>query len=189
MSSLSHSDKEEVCWTEEEEAVTVKQEVENEDVTVKEEEKEAFRVKEEEDVTAKEEEKDAFRVKEEEDVTVKEEEEDVFGVKIEGEITVTLKEEEEEGQITVTLKEEEEEGQITVTLKEEEEEETGDLSYTDHTNASHRVAAATLTWWSQRAPPTWSPRSPAASGTADLRPTRQSSSQPMLPSSPSTSWH
>ncbi|XP_064835513.1 polyadenylate-binding protein 1b isoform X3 [Oncorhynchus masou masou] len=59
----------------------------------------------------------------------------------------------------------------------------------DHTNAPHRVAAATLIWWSQRARPTWSSRSPVASGTADLRPTRQSSSQPMPPSSPSTSWH
>ncbi|XP_064799674.1 isthmin-1-like isoform X2 [Oncorhynchus masou masou] len=54
----------------------------------------------------------------------------------------------------------------------------------DHTNAPHRVAAATLIWWSQRARPTWSSRSPVASGTADLRPTRQSSSQPMPPSSP-----
>ncbi|KAK6297867.1 hypothetical protein J4Q44_G00324500 [Coregonus suidteri] len=57
-----------------------------------------------------------------------------------------------------------------------------------YTNASHRVAAATLIWWSLRARPTWSSRSSAASGTAVLRPTRQSSSQPMLPSSPSTSW-
>ena len=62
----------------EEEDVTVKQEVEGEAVTVKEEEK---------DVSVKEEE-DEFRVKEEEDV--------VFGVKKEGEITVTLKDEEDE---------------------------------------------------------------------------------------------
>ncbi|XP_071213156.1 X-linked retinitis pigmentosa GTPase regulator-interacting protein 1-like isoform X2 [Salvelinus alpinus] len=85
MSSLNFSplvEEEEVCWTEkgglwldvvvkeeeEEEAVTVKEEVEDGAVTVKEEE-------------------DAFRVKEEEeDVTVKEEEEEkeedvVFGVK------------------------------------------------------------------------------------------------------------
>ncbi|XP_055767342.1 proline-, glutamic acid- and leucine-rich protein 1-like [Salvelinus fontinalis] len=83
MSSLFYSPhaKEEVYWTEkeglwlnivekeekEEEDVTVKQEVENEAVTLKEEEK---------------------------DVTVKEEEDAVFGV--EGEITVTLKEEKEE---------------------------------------------------------------------------------------------
>ncbi|XP_024264018.1 DNA ligase 1-like [Oncorhynchus tshawytscha] len=64
----------------EEEDVTVKQEVEVEAVTVKEEE-EAFRVKEEEDVTVKEDEK---------------EEDAVFGVKNEGEITVTLKDEEDE---------------------------------------------------------------------------------------------
>ncbi|XP_036795732.1 histone acetyltransferase KAT6B-like isoform X2 [Oncorhynchus mykiss] len=90
MCSLSYSppDKEEdVCWTEkeglvkeegEEEAVTIQKQVEGEVVTVKEEE-------------------DSFRVKEEEDVTVKEEKEEnaVFGVK-EGEMTVTLKKEEEE---------------------------------------------------------------------------------------------
>ncbi|XP_045071772.1 protein Ycf2-like [Coregonus clupeaformis] len=125
MSSLSYSppSKEEVCWTEkealglnivvkeekEEEDVTVKQEVEGgEAVTVKEEEKdvkltedeEAFRLKEEEDVTVKEE-GDAFRVKEEEGemtVAVKDEE-DIFGIKEEGEITVTLEEEEETGDL------------------------------------------------------------------------------------------
>ncbi|XP_071216935.1 chemotaxis regulatory protein ChePep-like [Salvelinus alpinus] len=108
MSSLNFSPlvKEEVvCWTEkealglnivvkeeeEEEVVTVKQEVEGEAVTLKEEEK---------DVSVKEEE-DEFRVKEVEDVTVKEEEEEkeedaVFGVKKEGEITVTLIDEEGE---------------------------------------------------------------------------------------------
>jgi hypothetical protein len=99
MSSLNYSPpvkEEEVCCMEkealglnivlkeekEEEDVTVKQ-VEGEAVTVKEEEKDVFRVKGEEDVT----------VKEEEDVTLKEEEEEyaVFGVKKEGEITVTLK--------------------------------------------------------------------------------------------------
>ncbi|KAM9428811.1 uncharacterized protein ACWYII_019706 isoform 4-T4 [Salvelinus alpinus] len=99
MSSLSYSPpaKEEgVCWTEieafvkeeeEEEDVTVQKQVEGEDVTVNEEEK---------DVSVKEEE-DKFRVKEEEDVTVKEEGDAVFGVKEEvGEMTVTLKEEKEE---------------------------------------------------------------------------------------------
>ncbi|XP_042166794.1 glutamic acid-rich protein-like isoform X4 [Oncorhynchus tshawytscha] len=105
MSSPSYSppDKEEVvCWTEketlvkeeaEEEVVTIHKQVEGEGVTVKEEEKDAFRVKEEEDVTVKEEEEDAvFRVEDE----VKEDE-DVFGMKDEeGEITVTLEEDEEE---------------------------------------------------------------------------------------------
>ncbi|XP_064876500.1 uncharacterized protein LOC135572440 isoform X2 [Oncorhynchus nerka] len=107
MSSLSFSppSKEEVCWTEkeglvkeeaEEEAVTIQEQVEGEVVTVKEEEKDAFRVKEE-DVTVKEEEEDAvFRVEDE----VKED--DVFGMK-------------------------DEEGEITVTLEEDEEEKTGDL--------------------------------------------------------------
>ncbi|XP_064803382.1 rho GTPase-activating protein gacV-like isoform X2 [Oncorhynchus masou masou] len=94
---------EEVCWTEKEALglnIVVKEEKEEEDVTVK-KEVEAVTVKEEEkDVTVKEE-KDTFRVKEEEDVTVKEEEEEkaedaVFGVKMEGEITVTLRDEEEE---------------------------------------------------------------------------------------------
>ncbi|XP_042166816.1 zinc finger protein 771-like [Oncorhynchus tshawytscha] len=102
MSSLSYSPpakEEEVCWTEkealvkeeaEEEAVTIQKQVEGEVVTVKEEEK---------DVT----EKDTFRVKEEVDVTVKEkedamkEDENVFGMKDEeGEIIVTLEEDEEE---------------------------------------------------------------------------------------------
>ncbi|XP_071003787.1 gelsolin-related protein of 125 kDa-like isoform X1 [Oncorhynchus clarkii lewisi] len=115
MSSLSYSPpvkEEEVCWTEkealvkEEEDVTVKQEVEDEAVTVKEEEKDVT-VKEE-DVTVKEEE--AFRVKEEQQAAVfgvKEEEgeltvtvEEVFGVKEEGEITVTL--DEEEGELEKT---------------------------------------------------------------------------------------
>ncbi|XP_071216325.1 parathymosin-like isoform X2 [Salvelinus alpinus] len=97
MSSLSYSPpatEEDVYWTEkevlvkeeeEEEAVTVKQEVDGEAVTVNEEEK---------DVTVKEEE-DAFRMKEEEDVTVKEEDDAVFGVK-EEEMTVTLEEEKED---------------------------------------------------------------------------------------------
>nr|XP_046187245.1 glutamic acid-rich protein-like isoform X3 [Oncorhynchus gorbuscha]XP_046187277.1 glutamic acid-rich protein-like [Oncorhynchus gorbuscha]XP_046188231.1 glutamic acid-rich protein-like [Oncorhynchus gorbuscha] len=110
MSSPSYSppDKEEVvCWTEkealvkeeaEEEAVTIHKQVEGEGVTVKEEEKDAFRVKEEEDVTVKEEDEDAvFGVEDE----VKEDE-DVFGMK-------------------------DEEGEITVTLEEDEEEKTGDL--------------------------------------------------------------
>ncbi|KAM9490694.1 uncharacterized protein ACWYII_003228 isoform 4-T4 [Salvelinus alpinus] len=101
MRSLSYSlvNEEEVCWTEkealvkeekEEEDITVKQEVEGEAVTVK---------KEEKDVTVKEEE-DAFRLKEEEDVTVKEEEDAVFGVKEEGEMAVTSKKEEEEEEET-----------------------------------------------------------------------------------------
>ncbi|XP_071212326.1 zinc finger and SCAN domain-containing protein 16-like isoform X1 [Salvelinus alpinus] len=104
MSSVSYSSpaKEEgVCWTEkealvkeeeEEEAVTIQKQGEGEAVTVKEEEKDAFRVKEE-DVTVKEEEEDAvFGVDDE----VKEDE-DVFGMKDEeGEITVTLEEDEEE---------------------------------------------------------------------------------------------
>ncbi|XP_031680509.1 cilia- and flagella-associated protein 251-like isoform X2 [Oncorhynchus kisutch] len=109
MSSLNFSppSKEEVCWTKkeglvkeeaEEEAVTIQEQVEGDVVTVKEEEKDAFRVKEEEDVTVKEEEADAvFGVKDE----VKEDE-DVFGMK-------------------------DEEGEITVTLEEDEEEKTGDL--------------------------------------------------------------
>ncbi|XP_055771445.1 oocyte zinc finger protein XlCOF8.4-like, partial [Salvelinus fontinalis] len=102
MSSINFSppvkEEDKVCWTEkgglwlninvkeeeEEEDVTVNQEVEGEAVTVKEEEK---------DVSVKEEE-DAFRVKEEED---EKEEDVVFGVKEEGEITVTLEEEEEVG--------------------------------------------------------------------------------------------
>nr|XP_046189408.1 piezo-type mechanosensitive ion channel component 2-like isoform X2 [Oncorhynchus gorbuscha] len=100
MSSLNYSPpfKEEVCWTEKEglwQIIVVKEEKEEEDVTVKQVEGEAVTVKEEEkDVSVKEEE-DSFRVKEE-DVTVKEEEDAFFGVKKEGEITVTLKDEEEE---------------------------------------------------------------------------------------------
>ncbi|XP_055766989.1 uncharacterized protein LOC129844858 isoform X1 [Salvelinus fontinalis] len=102
MSSINFSppvkEEDKVCWTEklglwlnivvkeeeEEEDVTVKQEVEGEAVTVK-----------EEDVSVKEEE-DAFRVKEEED---EKEEDVVFGVKEEGEVTVTLEEEEEVGDL------------------------------------------------------------------------------------------
>ncbi|XP_071214970.1 zinc finger protein with KRAB and SCAN domains 1-like isoform X5 [Salvelinus alpinus] len=86
MSSLNYSPlvKEEgVCWTEKEALglnIVVKEEKEEEDVTVKIE-------VEGEAVTVKEEEKD---------VSVKEEEDAVFGVKKEGEITVTLKDEEEE---------------------------------------------------------------------------------------------
>ncbi|XP_021464720.2 zinc finger protein 436-like isoform X2 [Oncorhynchus mykiss] len=98
-----------VCWTEKEALglnIVVKEEKEEEDVTVKKQvEGEAVTVKEEEkDVSVKEEE-DAFRVKEEEeDVTVKEEEEEdaVFGVKKEGEITVTLKDEGEIGDLSNT---------------------------------------------------------------------------------------
>ncbi|XP_070304337.1 neurofilament medium polypeptide-like isoform X2 [Salvelinus sp. IW2-2015] len=100
MSSLNYSPlvKEALCWTEKEALglnIVVKEEEEEEDVTVKQEvEGEAVTVKEEE-----KEEEDSFRVKEEEDITVKEEEgkeEDaVFGVKKEkeGEITVILTEE------------------------------------------------------------------------------------------------
>ncbi|XP_064816830.1 cilia- and flagella-associated protein 251-like [Oncorhynchus masou masou] len=130
MSSLSYSPpaKEEgVCWTEkeglwlnvvvkEEEDVSVKKEVEDEAVPVKEEEDE-FRVKEEEDVTVKEEE-------EGEDVTVKEEEGKevaaVFGVK------------EEEDEITVTLGEE------------EQEEKTGDLINTRERPDSHSDSGRVL---------------------------------------------
>ncbi|KAK6301331.1 hypothetical protein J4Q44_G00294290 [Coregonus suidteri] len=68
MSSLSYSPpakEEEVCWTEKE--ALVKEEEEEEDVTIQKQ------VDGGEAVTVKEEEKDAFRVKEEEDVTVKEE--------------------------------------------------------------------------------------------------------------------
>ncbi|XP_055766895.1 cilia- and flagella-associated protein 251-like isoform X3 [Salvelinus fontinalis] len=111
MSSLNYSPlvkEEEVCWTEKEDLglnIAVKEEEEEEDVTVKQEvEGEAVTVKEEEKDVSVKEEKDAFRVKEEEDVTVKEEEMDVkeedavIGVKEEeGEITVTLEEEEEVG--------------------------------------------------------------------------------------------
>ncbi|XP_071000969.1 zinc finger protein 3-like [Oncorhynchus clarkii lewisi] len=89
MSSLNYSlpaEEEAVCWTEKD--ALVKEEEEEEAVTVKEEEK---------DVSVKEEE-DAFRVKEEEDVTVKEEEEEKEeDVGEEGEITVTSKKEEEPG--------------------------------------------------------------------------------------------
>ncbi|XP_052346199.1 uncharacterized protein LOC118365109 isoform X2 [Oncorhynchus keta] len=102
MSSLNFSPpvkEEEVWWTQKEALglnIVVKEEKEEEDVTVKKEVVgEAVTVnKKENDVTVKEEE-DVFRVKEEEDVTVKEEDA-VFGVKEEGEITVTLKDEEEE---------------------------------------------------------------------------------------------
>ena len=109
MSSLNYSPpvKEEVCWTEKEGLglnIVVKEEREEEDVTVKQVEDEAVTVKEEEkDVSVKEEE-DSFRVKEKEDVTVKEEEDVVFGVKKEGEITVTLKDEEEIGDLINTSK-------------------------------------------------------------------------------------
>jgi hypothetical protein len=83
--SYSPAKEEEICWTEEEEDVTVKQEVEGEAVTSK-EELDAFRVKEE-DVT----------VKEEEDVTVQGEEDSGFAVKEEEcEMTVPSKKEEEE---------------------------------------------------------------------------------------------
>ncbi|XP_070297284.1 gelsolin-related protein of 125 kDa-like isoform X4 [Salvelinus sp. IW2-2015] len=80
--------KEEAVWWTEKEAL-VKEEKEEEDVTVKQEvEVEAVTVKEEEkDVSVKEEE-------EEEDVTVKEEADEE-----EGEITVTLEEEEEVGDL------------------------------------------------------------------------------------------
>ena len=90
-----------VCWMEkealvkeeeEEEAVTIQKQVEGEAVTVK---------KEEKDVT----------VKEEEDITVKENEDDaVFGVEDEEVFGIT-----------------DEEGEITVTLEDDEEEQTGDL--------------------------------------------------------------
>ncbi|XP_020323418.2 zinc finger protein 180-like [Oncorhynchus kisutch] len=77
MRSLSYSPP-----AEEEVDITVKQAVEGEAVTVKEEE-------------------DAFRVKEQEDVTVKGEEDAVYGVKEEeGEMTVTSKKEEEEEEET-----------------------------------------------------------------------------------------
>ncbi|XP_052379411.1 uncharacterized protein LOC118386785 isoform X5 [Oncorhynchus keta] len=95
MSSLNFSPpvkEEEVCWTEEEGLwlnVVVKEE--EEDVKIQ-------KQVEGEAVTVKEEEKDSFRVKEE-DVTVKEEEDTVFGVKKEGEITITLKDEDEEEEI------------------------------------------------------------------------------------------
>ncbi|XP_064880738.1 zinc finger and SCAN domain-containing protein 9-like isoform X2 [Oncorhynchus nerka] len=98
MSSLSYSspDKEEVCWTdkvtlvkeeEEEEAVSIKKQVKGEAVTVKEEE-------------------DSYRVKEEEDVTVEEEKEEdaFFGLKEEErEMTVTSKKEEETGYLVPVI--------------------------------------------------------------------------------------
>ncbi|XP_064871739.1 zinc finger protein 239-like [Oncorhynchus nerka] len=135
MSSLSYSppDKEEeVCWTEKEGLwlnVVVKEEKEEEDVTIqKQVEGEAVTVKEEEkDVSVKEEE-DEFRVKEEEDVTVKEEEE--------GE-DVTVKEGEVK-EVDAVFGVKEEEGEITVTLGEEEQEEkTGDLITTREKPDSH----------------------------------------------------
>ncbi|XP_064882148.1 proline-, glutamic acid- and leucine-rich protein 1-like [Oncorhynchus nerka] len=100
MSSLNFSPpvkEEEVCWTEEEglwlnvvvkeeeEDVKIQKQVEGEAVTVKEEAKDSFRVKEE-DVIVKEEEEEK-------------EEDTVFGVKKEGEITITLKDEDEEEEI------------------------------------------------------------------------------------------
>ncbi|XP_071217083.1 gelsolin-related protein of 125 kDa-like [Salvelinus alpinus] len=97
MRSLSYSSpaKDNICWTEKEALIfPVKEEKEEEDITVIQEvEDEALTVKEEED---------AFRVKEEEGVTVKEEEEKgddaVFGVKEEeGEITSKKENEEETG--------------------------------------------------------------------------------------------
>ncbi|XP_055766875.1 uncharacterized protein LOC129842363 isoform X1 [Salvelinus fontinalis] len=102
MSSINFSppvkEEDKVCWTEKGGLwlnIVVKEEEEEEDVTVKQEvEGEAVTVKEE-DVSLKEEE-DAFRVKEEED---EKEEDVVFGVKEEGEITVTLEEEEEVGDL------------------------------------------------------------------------------------------
>eukprot|EP00063_Salmo_salar_P067637 XP_014042472.1 PREDICTED: X-linked retinitis pigmentosa GTPase regulator-interacting protein 1-like [Salmo salar] len=99
MSSLSYSPpakEEAVCWTENKAPegiwlnIVVKEEKEEEDVTVKKQVKV-------EAVPVKEEEEDAFRVKEEEDVTVKEEEEEQeVDAGEEGEMTVTLKEEDEE---------------------------------------------------------------------------------------------
>ncbi|XP_071032954.1 uncharacterized protein [Oncorhynchus clarkii lewisi] len=85
MSSLNYSPpvKEEgKCWSEKEGLwlnIVVKEEEEEEDVTVKQVEGEAVTVEEEE-----------------KDVSVKEEEDAVFGVKKDGEITVTLKDEEVE---------------------------------------------------------------------------------------------
>ncbi|XP_064814873.1 zinc finger and SCAN domain-containing protein 2-like [Oncorhynchus masou masou] len=127
MSSLNYSPpakEEAVCWTEKEglwlnivvkeekneEDVTVKHEVEEEeDVTIqKQVEGESVTVKrEEKDVSVKEEE-DAFRVKEEEeDVTVKEEEEEkeedaVFGVKEEKEEMTVISNKEETGDLINT---------------------------------------------------------------------------------------
>nr|XP_046187244.1 uncharacterized protein LOC124015805 isoform X2 [Oncorhynchus gorbuscha] len=101
MSSIKYSPlvKEAVCWSEKE--ALVKEEEEEEDVTVK-KECEAVTMKEEKYVSVKEEE-DAFRVKEEEDVTVKEEEAEkeedaVFEVKEEKERILT----EESGDLITT---------------------------------------------------------------------------------------
>jgi hypothetical protein len=94
-----------LCWTEKE-------------ALVKEEEEEAVKIQKQVDgeaVTVKDEEEDAFRVKEEEDVTVKEEEDAVFGIEAE------VKEDED----VFGMKDEE--GEIIVTLEEDEEEKTGDL--------------------------------------------------------------
>ncbi|XP_070297157.1 zinc finger protein 771-like [Salvelinus sp. IW2-2015] len=113
------AEEEGVCWMEkealvkeegEEEAVTIQKQVEGEAVTVKEEEK---------DVTEKEEE-DAFRVKEEDVIIQKQVEGEAVTVK-EEEKDVSVKEEDDE----VSVKEEEVE--MTVTSKNEEEEETGYL--------------------------------------------------------------
>nr|XP_046187249.1 protein TsetseEP-like isoform X2 [Oncorhynchus gorbuscha] len=99
MSSLNISPpvkEEEVCWTEKEALglnIVVKDEKEEEDLTVKQQvEGEAVTVKEERDISVKEEEA-AFRVKEE-DVTVNEEKEEdaVLRVKEKGEMTVTIEE-------------------------------------------------------------------------------------------------
>ncbi|XP_052354843.1 proline-, glutamic acid- and leucine-rich protein 1-like isoform X2 [Oncorhynchus keta] len=96
MSSLNSSPViEEVCWTEKETLVlnvVVKEEKEEEDVTVKQEvEGGAVTVKEEEEDVSVKEEEDSFRVKEEEE---EKDDDAVFGVKKEGEITVTLEDEE-----------------------------------------------------------------------------------------------
>nr|XP_029480874.1 zinc finger protein with KRAB and SCAN domains 3-like isoform X2 [Oncorhynchus nerka] len=97
MSSLNYSPpvkEEEVCWTEKEALglnIVVKEEKEEEDITVKQE-------VEGDAVTEKEE--DAFIVKEEEE----KDEDAVFGVKKEGEITVTLKDEDEEVEIGDLIK-------------------------------------------------------------------------------------
>eukprot|EP00063_Salmo_salar_P067649 XP_014042484.1 PREDICTED: piggyBac transposable element-derived protein 4-like isoform X2 [Salmo salar] len=103
MSSLRYSPpaKEEVCWTAKEGLwlnIAVKEEKEEEDVTIqKQVEVEAVIVEEEEKYISVKEEEDAFRVKEEEE---EKEEDAVFGMKEEGEMIVTSKKEVEEEEET-----------------------------------------------------------------------------------------
>ncbi|XP_019905152.1 uncharacterized protein LOC105030083 isoform X2 [Esox lucius] len=92
MSDSPFVKEEEVCWTEKEDLwlnFVVKEENEEEDMTVKEVESEA--------VTVKEENEEALMTKEENNLTVKKEEKDAFFWVREVELPVTLEEEQENG--------------------------------------------------------------------------------------------